>query len=209
MPRVIRVAAIVMTLSATMRPSVRAAEPTPTLVIRVLDHAHTRAGVLIEAQHHVARVYGVAGITVVWREGDADAPAAAVQVTVLILSDAMTQDKTTKQRISSGVLGTAAPPPAHRAWVFLGRIEDAADRQGLSPGLILGHVIVHEVAHMVAHVEHSVAGVMAATLQLRPDILQAFTTEQSRQLRAAVQAESGAVTRDARDRSRPFRAGKR
>jgi hypothetical protein len=205
MPRVIRVAAIVMTLSATMHRSVRAAEPAPTLVIRVLDLAHTRSEVLIEAQHHVTRVYGVAGITVLWREGEAAAPEGAVQVTVLILSDAMTQDKTSKEQISSGVLGTAAPPPAHRAWVFLRRIEDAASRQEQSPGLILGHVIAHEVAHMVANVEHSVVGVMAATLQLRPDILQAFTAEESQQLRTALRSESGPVVLDARDRSRPFR----
>jgi hypothetical protein len=204
MPGVIRVAAVVITLSATMCPSARAAEPAPTLVIRVLDLAHTRSGILIEAQHHVTRVYGVAGINVVWREGEDDAPDARVQVTVLILSDAMTQDKTSKERISSGVLGTAAPPPAHRAWVFLRRIEDAASRQGQSPGLILGHVIAHEVAHMLANVEHSVVGVMAATLQLRPDILQAFTAEESQQLRTAIRAESGPVVLDARDRSRPF-----
>lgn len=205
MPGVIRVAAIVLTLTATIGPLARAAEPAPTLVIRVLDHAHTRAGVIIEAQHHVTRVYGVAGITVLWREGEADAPEAAVQVTVLILSDAMTQDKASKERISSSVLGTAAPPPAHRAWVFLRRIEDAAGRQGQSPGLILGHVIAHEVAHMVANVDHSVVGVMAATLQLRPDILQAFTAEESQQLRTAIRAESGPVVLDARDRSRSFR----
>jgi hypothetical protein len=207
MPGVIRVAAIVLTLSAAILPSVRAAEPAPTLVIRVLDHAHTRSGVLIEAQHHVIRVYGVAGINVVWREGEDDAPDARAQVTVLILSDAMTQDKTTKDRISSAVLGTAAPPPGHRAWVFLHRIEDAASRQEQSAGLILGHVIVHEVAHMLAHLEHSVAGVMAPTLQLRPDILQAFTPEQSRQLRAAILADSGAAPLEARDRSRSFRPG--
>ena len=103
-----------MTLSATVCAlRLRAAEPAPTLVIRVFDLAHTRSGVLIEAQHHVTRVYGVAGITVLWREGEADAPEGAVQVTVLILSDAMTQNKTRKEsRISSGVLGTAAAPPA-------------------------------------------------------------------------------------------------
>jgi hypothetical protein len=207
MPGVIRVAAIVMTLSAAMRPSAQAAEP-PTLVIRVLDYAYTQAGVVVEAQHHVTRVFGVAGINVVWREGAAAAPDVPVQVTVLILADAMTQDKTTNERISRAVLGMAAPPPAHRAWIFLHRLEEAANRQGQSLGLILGHVIVHEVAHTVTKVEHSAAGVMAATLQLRPDILQAFTTEQSQQLRAAILAESGAATLDARDRSRPFRPGK-
>ena len=208
MPRVIRVTAIVAILSAALRPSAQAAEP-PTIVVRVLDNAYTRAGVLVEAQHHVTRVFGVAGINVVWREGAADAPDAPVQVTVVILADAMTPERATKERISRAVLGMAAPPPAHRAWIFLHRLEEAANRQGQSLGLILGHVIVHEVAHTVTKVEHSAAGVMAATLQLRPDILQAFTTEQSRQLRAALQAESGAVTLDARDRSRPFRAAKR
>ena len=207
MPRVIRVTAIVAILSAALRPSAQAAEP-PTIVVRVLDNAYTRAGVLVEAQHHVTRVFGVAGINVVWREGAADAPAVPVQVTVLILTDAGAQEKTTKEKISKGVLGMAAPPPAHRAWIFLRRLEEAASRQGQSLGLILGHVIVHEVAHMIAHVEHSVAGVMAPTLQLRPDILLAFTTEQGQQLRAAILAESGAAKLDARDRSRPFRAGR-
>ena len=208
MPGVIRVPAMVAILSAVMRLPAQAAD-SPTVVIRVLDNAYARASVLIEAQHHVTRVFGVAGVHVVWREGAADAPDLPVQVTVVILPDATTPEKSNSEKISRAVLGMAAPPPAHRAWIFLRRLEEAASRQGQSLGLILGHVIVHEVAHMIAHVEHSAAGVMAPTLQLRPDILSAFTREQGQLLREAILEESGKATLDARDRSRAFRVENR
>jgi hypothetical protein len=204
MAGILRVAAIAIAVSAAA-PTPAPATDSPTLAIRVIDYAHAASGVLIEAQHHVTRVLGVAGINVAWREGDAALPANATdQVTVLILSDAMAAEKIAKEHLSAAVLATAAPAPAHRAWIFLGRVQEAAELQRRSSGLALGHVIAHEIAHMVADVGHSNGGVMASSFHLT-DALQGFTPEQGDRIRAALQTHSGAVMLDARDRSGTFR----
>jgi len=203
MPGVLRVAALTMAVSAGGGTPVLATDA-PTLTIRVIDYAVTSSGVLIEAQHHVTRVFGVAGINVAWREGDAPPPSAAAQVTVLILSDAMAAEKVAKEHIATSVLATAAPPPVHRAWIFLDRVKEAAERQRRSAGLALGHVIAHEIAHMVAGVEHSGDGVMASAFHLT-DTLQGFSREQGERLRTAIQLNSDAVILEARDRLRSAR----
>jgi hypothetical protein len=200
---VLRAAATAVAASIAVCSPARAAEP-PTVLIRVIDYGDTSATVLVEAEHHVARVFGVAGVTVLWREGAQEAAAkTAVQVTVVILSAEMTDEKALKEHLPTGVLGTAAPPPAHRAWIFLRRVEAAAEAQRQSAGMALGHVIVHEVAHMVANVQHSAGGLMAASLQLT-DGVQGFSDEEGRQLRAALQRQAGPVILDARERARPF-----
>jgi len=89
MAGILRVAAITIALSSAARTPVLATD-SPTLAVRVIDYANAASGVLIEAEHHVTRVFGVAGINVAWREGDAALPPnAAAQVTVLVLSDAI------------------------------------------------------------------------------------------------------------------------
>jgi hypothetical protein len=203
MAGILRVAAVALAVSLGSRaPAV--ASGSPTLAIRVIDYAHAASGALIEAQHHVTRLFGVAGVTVAWREGDASLPATATDhVTVVILSDAMAAEKIAAEHLSSLVLATAAPPPAHRAWIFLRRVNEAAERQQRSPGLALGHVIAHEIAHMVASVGHSQSGVMASSVQFT-DSLQGFTREQGERIRAAVQLDGDARTLDARNRSRAF-----
>lgn len=201
MTGILRVAAVVIAVFAGARTAAVATD-SPTLAVRVIDYSNAASDVLIEAEHHVARVFGVAGVKVAWREGEAPFPAnAPAQVTVLILSDAMTTTKIAKEHLSSGVLATAAPPPAHRAWIFLRRIQEAAELQQRSAGLALGHVIAHEIAHMVANVEHSGSGLMASAFRLT-DALQGFTLEQGERIREAVQKNAGAVMLDARDQSR-------
>jgi hypothetical protein len=202
-----RVAALVVCLGLGGLVPVRGGEP-PTLVVNVIDFAQAGSERLTEAEHHVTRIYGVAGITVLWRE---DLPLTAIsdpgQVNVFILSDAMVAHKTVKEHIPPSVLGTAAPAPVKRAWIFLNRIEDVADRFQVSLGLVLGHVIAHEVAHMVADVGHSQEGLMAAFVRMPSDALQGFTNAQSRKIRDAVQASAGGAVLQARDRPRPSRPG--
>ena len=204
MAGILRVAAVAIALSAAARAPALATD-SPTLAVRVIDYANAASGVLIEAEHHVTRVFGLAGINVAWREGDAALPPnAAAQVTVLILSDGMAAGKIAKEHLSTGVLATAAPPPAHRAWIFFRRVTEAAQLQRRSAGLALGHVIAHEIAHMVASIGHSDGSLMASSFHLT-DALQGFTRDQGERIRTAVQMNSGAVLLDARDRSRTFR----
>jgi hypothetical protein len=192
MPRLVGLGAMAMAGSVVVTASAGAANP--TLVVRVIDHANTRPLTLIEAQHQLARVYGVEGIRIAWREGPAHAPAdGGAEVTVLILSDAMAKHKIASEHIDSQVLGTAAPSPMLRAWIFLSRIEQAAFARGVSPGKVLGHVIAHEVAHVVGRMHHAKEGVMAAQLRFRFDTVQGFTKEQEKQLRAAVESNAAAV----------------
>lgn len=203
MPDVLRVAAMVTTASVVVCASA-AAGPPVTLGIRVVDYTHRAGGALAAAEHHVARVFGAVGITVVWREVAPPAAVAPDQVTVLILDEAMTSAKAANDSLAETVLGTAVPPPTRRAWIFLGRIEDAAFQQGQSPGLVLGHVIVHEVAHMVANIRHSESGVMAAALSPALERFPGFTPEQGRELRAAVQTNGRSTVLDARAHRRPL-----
>src|SRR5262245_20094325 len=206
MLRDIRVAASAILVSALAASSSQAGERT-SLAIDVFDHARGSAVLITEPQHHVARLYGLVGINVVWRERSIESlsgAAKAGQLSVVILSDTMAAQKAAKEGIPAGVLGTAAPAPARRVWIFLSRIEEFAARQGLSAGLVLGHVIAHEVAHTAANIEHSNAGLMAARLQPSPDTLQAFTDQQGRQLREAIRAaENSRTILEARNRPRP------
>src|SRR5262245_7564215 len=186
MPGAVRVAAVAIALTAALRSPVAAAE-SPTLVVRVVDYAGASSSVLIQAQHHVAQLFGVAHINVAWREGNDTSPAnAAAEVAVLLLSDEMTEEKCKKEHISRSVLGVAAPSPLHRAWIFLRRVEAAATAQGQNVGVALGRVIAHEVAHVIGNVEHSESGVMAASLR-RSHSLEGFSTEEAQRLRAALQ----------------------
>jgi hypothetical protein len=204
MTGILRVAALAITLSAAARTPALATD-SPTLAVKVIDYAHAASGVLIEAEHHVTRVFGVAGVNVAWREGEAALPPnVAAQVTVLILSDGMAARKIATEHLSTGVLATAAPAPGRRAWLFFRRVAEAAELQRRSTGLALGHVIAHEIAHMVATVGHSDGSLMASSFHLT-DALQGFTREQGERIRAAVQVNSAAIMLDVRDRSRTFR----
>ena len=204
MTNLLRVAALAVTVTSAIGLSAHAAQP-PTIVVQVVDYAHPSVDVLVEAEHHVARVLGAAGVKAVWREvAKPEASSGPGDVTVLILSDAMTAAKTVKDRIAKEVLGTAVPPPTRRAWIFLSRIEDMAAGQGRSAGQVLGHVIVHEIAHMVAHIGHSDFGVMASTLRGNGDAFQGFTAEQGRLLRTTIQQKDQPVVLDARNRSKRF-----
>src|SRR5262245_31209085 len=140
----LRVAAVVTALTAALGAPVVAAE-SPTLVVRVVDYADASSSfVLIRAQHHVALLFGAAGINVAWRERNDDSPAkAAAEVTVLLLSDEMAEEKCAKEHIAKNVLGTAAPA-VQRAWIFLHRVQDVAAAQSQSAGIVLGRVIAHE-----------------------------------------------------------------
>jgi hypothetical protein len=194
MRRALRVAAVVTLLTAALHAPVVAAE-SPTLVLRIVDYADASSAVLIRAQHHLAGLFGAAGINVAWREHNDDSLASAPgEVTVVLLSDKMAQEKCAKEHIAKNVLGTAVPP-VQRAWIFLHRVEDAAGAQGQSAGLVLARVIAHEVAHIIDNVEHSQTGVMAASLR-RSD-LEGFSPGEAQRLRAALQSHA-AVVLDAR-----------
>src|SRR5262245_31701265 len=137
------VAAVVMALTAALGVPLVAAE-SPTLVVRVVDYADASSPLLIRAQHHMAGLFGAAGINVAWRERNDDSPAnAAAEVTVLLLSDEMAEEKCAKEHIAKNVLGTALPP-VQRAWIFLHRVQDVAAAQSQSAGIVLGRVIAHE-----------------------------------------------------------------
>jgi len=180
-------AAVTAALTAALRSPVVAAE-SPTFVVRVVDYADASSTVLIRAQHDVAGLFGAAGINVAWREGNDDSPNATAEVTVLLLSDEMAEEKCAKEHIPKNVLGTAVPP-AQRAWIFLRRVEDAAAAQGQSGGIVLAHVIAHEIAHIIDNVEHSPSGVMAASLR-RSDLLEGFSPEEAQRLRSALQSHA-------------------
>src|SRR5262245_16210236 len=207
-----RVAVLAILVSLIAACSAEAGERI-SLGIDVFDYARGSAGVLTEAQHHVTRLYGLAGISIVWRERRPPTSLSSVvkpgQISVVILSGPMAVQKAAREGIPADVLGTAAPAPARRVWIFLSRIQEFASRFGVSSGLVLGHVIAHEVAHTVANVEHSSAGLMAASFRPSLDTLQAFTDRQIQQIREAIRAADDRAVLEARNRPRAYRPAPR
>src|SRR5262245_61613169 len=101
MLRDIRVAVLAILVSQIAALSVEAGERT-SLAIDVFDYARGSAGVLTEAQHHVSRLYGLAGISIVWRERSPESLSSVVkpgEISVVILSGSMAAQKAAKEGI--------------------------------------------------------------------------------------------------------------
>ena len=189
-------AAVAAGLAVVVSTAVVGAKPGPAVTIYVTDYAGAPGEAIIEAQHVVAHVFGTAGVKTIWRE-EAAPPSVEREpnsVSVLILSSAMVERKCAAEQIPATVLGSAAPYPVRRAWVFFERTHDAAGLQQRSVGWVLGHVVAHEVAHVLGQLAHAERGIMEQTLQVNGHLAEGFTPEQGARLRSALERPAGPVT---------------
>jgi hypothetical protein len=158
-----------------------------SLMVYVIDCADVASGTLGTAEHAMTQAFGAAKIRTKWRDARTS-PMPNVdpnQVTVVILSKEMSEQKAERDGISPYALATAAPA-ARRAWVFLNRVEEVARNQQVSVGTALGIVIAHEVAHVAAELPHTPRGIMSKELRVMADTFAGFSSEQGRQLTAAM-----------------------
>jgi hypothetical protein len=164
-----------------------------SLLVYVIDCADVAPGTLSGAEHAMTQAFGAANVRARWRDARTS-PMPNVdpnQITVVILSSEMSEQKAKRDGISPYALATAAPA-ARRAWVFLNRVEEVARGQQVSVGTALGIVIAHEVAHVAAELPHTSRGIMSKELRIMADAFEGFSLEQGRQLQAAMR---GAVDR--------------
>lgn len=175
-----------------------------SLTVQVADYFGMPPGALVEAQHHVAMVFGAIGITTRWRETRQPAPLdAGPVVTIVLLSHDMAERKAREIR-TPHVLAVSAPPPAARAWVFSERVLDEAARRNCAAGLLLGHAIAHETAHAIAGVSHRREGTMRETVHFTQDGVDGlFGPEEADQIRAAVNTGAPLMARHRIGRQAP------
>lgn len=160
-----------------------------SLLVYVIDCADVAPSTLGAAEHAMTQAFGAAKVRTKWRDARTS-PMPNVdpnQITVVILSREMSEQKAERDGISPHALATAAPA-ARRAWVFFDRVEDVAHSQQVSMGTALGIVIAHEVAHVAAELPHTPGGIMSKELRIMSDGFEAFSSAQGRQLQAAMRA---------------------
>jgi hypothetical protein len=167
-----------------------------TLTVQVADYFGMPAGALVQAQHHVALVFGAIGISTHWRETREPAPIDAGSfVTIVLLSRDMAERKAREVR-TPHVLAVSALPPAARAWVFSERVLNEAAKRNCAAGLLLGHTIAHETAHAIAGVGHMREGTMRDAVRFTPEGLDGlFGAEEADQIRAALNTDAVLLAR--------------
>ena len=171
-----------------------------SIVVHVIDCAGVSPTAMSVAEHTMVRAFAASGVRVLWREERTlqAGHSALNHVAVIILSREMVRQKSAIDDVPVNALGSAAPPPTRRAWIFLDRIEELAGRQRTSVGSILGVVIAHEVAHAAAGIAHSTNGIMGRELRTGNHHVGGFSEEQGEQIRVALRlaadGDSGATT---------------
>jgi hypothetical protein len=165
-------------------------EPPLTFAIHLQDYATVPDWRWRTAQDEIGRMFRNIGVRVAWRQdviGYVPEPVRGMpNVTVLILSAAMTERKCELDGISNTTLGTGAKP-AGRAWVFYDRIVTAGDRHGVDPGILLARAVVHELGHLIAGLPHSDFGIMREYAEVIPGGFQQFLPDQTRAIRQSLQ----------------------
>jgi hypothetical protein len=166
--------------------------PQLTMTIHVMDRASVGARTMRMARQHVDRVFSQIGVEVLWIDDSAGTLGSGdvTDISVCLLSDDMVRRKTDFEGpIPSYVLAQAGLG-AGRCWIFYERVERAAARNSVDPGIALGRTMVHELGHLIAGMEHGDSGAMRSAVDLTSPF-PCFTGEQGTQIRAALQGAPG------------------
>jgi hypothetical protein len=181
-------------------------EPPLTFAIHVQDYVTMPGWRWRTAQDEIGRMFGRAGVRVAWRQdvvGHVRDPVLGIpNVTVLILSAAMTERKCAIEGITDVRLATGAKG-AGRAWIFYDRIVTEGDLHGVDPGILLARAVAHELGHLIAGLPHSASGIMREYAEAIPGGFQQFLPDQSLAIRRSLQRASASPAPMGALRSQP------
>ena len=163
-----------------------------TIVLHVDNFASLPSETLNQAEKVVAAIFAEAGVNLVWveaherrarRDGER-------HLKLLLLSRDMAEKKIAADRVGADVLGQAAKVVG-RAYIFMHRVQELAERNALAVGRVLARVIAHEMGHLLLPVYgHSATGIMCENLDLRMKVDARFTPEQSASIQATAAASA-------------------
>lgn len=150
-----------LAIAGTGRAVSAAQEQQALLRVATVNHAGVAADVWQRAQTTASRIYGAAGIKVLWVDSavSADAPTLPSNLTIIVSAAPSAPGLTS----SKHVLGFALQPRnrGRLAYAFFGRIENFARDTRTDAGSVLGHVMAHEMGHLLLSREaHSLFGLM-------------------------------------------------
>ena len=179
--------ALLLALATGLAASSSAASPAPAspaarpmaVGITLRCVASVRASDMNQAKAIVTRIYGMAGVPIVWhgcsdderqtaeeRVAPGGSSTSALEVLVVILPASMSA----QMDASDDKMGLAPGAPTERgrlAYVFYDRVELYARVNFVSSGQVLGNAIAHEVGHLLLpYHAHSGSGIMRASWTL-------------------------------------------
>jgi hypothetical protein len=172
--RAIAMSAVVAVLmAATLSIGVRAESSSPVLTVRLYNTSGIPAPELMAARLAAESILRDTGLDVVFRHcGYRVSP----DDTVDSCNERLTPTEVVVRVINAPSFSTTLKPETYglayviqetsRGWlatVFSDRIDQAAARVGVEPGVLLGRVMAHEIGHLLlGHGYHGNAGVMRA-----------------------------------------------
>jgi hypothetical protein len=193
-----RLAAItigIVTLGAT-RVAFAQVLPTDAPVLRVfmMNEAPVPPETLSSIEEEVGSVYAAAGVQVVWLHPVPDAPTDWQMIDVAV-KIARGLGGPIMAALDDDVLGFAAvnlEHPEHRGrivWVFYDQIEKYTEWYHTQVDRLSAKVVAHEIGHLFLPAGHSESGLMRARWDLHLDLLDYFTPEQAKMIRARIRSE--------------------
>ena len=186
---------VVMGFACADTSSARAADPGPTIRVRVTNYTEATPAPVSKAEREAGRILGEAGLNVVWidcplgrssvnRADPCQQPLGPANVFVRVLSGQ------TRQGLHDNIFGFAVHPAL--ASVYYGTAVDLARIYGgeIDAPTILGCVMAHEIGHLLlGSNSHSGTGIMQGNWGrkqvrelIKGDLL--FTAQQSKLIRA-------------------------
>ncbi|MFB3922004.1 MAG: hypothetical protein ACE145_09795 [Terriglobia bacterium] len=156
---------------AFSRPA-NAAEPTPSIRVRVYDYARVERRILAAAEKEAAQILAQAGIATVWVDCPLEAadyeahpachqPLTPADIILRFVSSSMEKGLPFDHSKVGFALVSKEGPPGSFASVFYQRILSLARGDESALGLGLGRATTHEIGHLLLRTEeHSKRGIM-------------------------------------------------
>ena len=164
-----------------------AAEPRLTVVVHVQNMAKIRESFLAGAQRQATRIFGAAGVDLVWAAGSRTGHER--RITLTIVAGRRAEEALFPRR----VIGLAMRG-ADLVYVHAGRVEALALARGVIPATLLGNAIAHELGHILLPVAgHSDSGLMIETLNVATPHGVAFAPGDAAAIRATLASRPEAV----------------
>lgn len=178
--------ALALTVVAMMSRGAEATELERPVVIQLRDYAEVPPFVLFRAQLEAARIFKMAGIRLIWRDfAVTSVLESAVRLRILILSDKIIREYSSRETVRPETLGMANPARGC-AFIFYPHLEAYLPRGEAELPTLLGRVLAHEIGHLLLlDTEHSKTGIMRARLDDRT-AGQRFTPAEASAMRSAL-----------------------